>query len=113
MPELAIDYLIEKLNNVFVIPVDLGWDDIGSWEAIKNISTRISGNNNVVKGNNISIDNKDTLIYAQDKLIAVLGVKNLIVVDTKDAILICDKNSSQDVKKIIELLKNNKDTKYL
>lgn len=113
MPELAIDYLIEKLNSVFVIPVDLGWDDIGSWEAIKNISSRISGNDNIVKGNNISIDNKDTLIYAQDKLIAVLGVKNLIVVDTKDAILICDKNSSQDVKKIIELLKNNKDTKYL
>jgi len=113
MPELAIDYLIEKLNSVFVIPVDLGWDDIGSWEAIKNISSRISGDDNITKGNNISIDNKDTLIYAQDKLIAVLGVRNLIVVDTKDAILICDKNSSQDVKNIIELLKNNKDTKYL
>jgi mannose-1-phosphate guanylyltransferase len=108
MPELAFDYLVEKLNNVFVVPTDLGWDDIGSWEAIKNIIS--SGEIGVVveRGNHLGIDNHDSLIYAQDKLVCTIGLNNLVVVDTDDVLFVCNKSRSQDVKKMIEKLQNNK-----
>ncbi len=114
MPELAIDYLIEKLDTVFTIAADLGWNDIGSWQVIQEILSKETGLTNIERGNHIGIDNQDSLIYAQDKLIATIGLKNIIVVDTGDAILVCNKSRSQDVKKIIEKLETDKKyKKYL
>lgn len=114
MPEIAIDYLIEKLDTVFTFAADLGWDDIGSWKVIQEILSRNQKDNNVERGNHIGIDNQGSLIYAQEKLIATIGLKDIIVVDTGDAILVCDKSRSQDVKNIIEKLQNNKKyKKYL
>jgi mannose-1-phosphate guanylyltransferase len=114
MPELAFDYIVEKLKEVFVISSDLGWDDVGSWQVIQEIVSHINKTNNVTRGNHISIDDSGSLIYAQKKLIATIGLKDIIVVDTKDATLICDKHHSQDVKKIVEILeKNKKFNRYL
>lgn len=106
--ELAFDYLIEKLSTVFIVPADLGWDDIGSWEAIKNILSKNKKQENIVRGNHIGIDNQDSLIYAQDKLICTIGLNNLVVVDTKDVLFISNKSYSQDVKKLIDILKSDK-----
>jgi mannose-1-phosphate guanylyltransferase len=107
MPEIAIDYLLEELGTVFVAATDLGWDDVGNWESIKNIISSTTNEDVIERGNHIGIDNKNCLIYAQDRLIATIGLNDLIVVDTDDAILICDKNKTQDVKKITEMLKYN------
>ena len=108
MPELAFDYLVEKLSKVFVIPTDLGWDDIGSWEAIKNIVASGKVGAVVERGNHLGIDNSDSLIYAQDKLVCTIGLKNLVVVDTDDVLFVCNKSRSQDVKKLIEKLQGDK-----
>lgn len=108
IPELAFDYIVEDLEEVFVVPADLGWDDVGSWEAIKNIISSNSNTDIVERGHHIGIDNKDCLIYAQDKLIATIGLKNIVIVDTDDVVLVCDKSRSQDIKTIVEKLKEDK-----
>lgn len=108
MPELAIDYLIEKLNSVFVVTADLGWNDVGSWQVIQEILSKQNQVPNVERGNHVGIDNRGSLIYAQDKLIATIGLRNTIIVDTDDALLVCDKSRSQDVKKLIEKFKRTK-----
>jgi len=113
MPELAIDYIVEQLDKVSLIPADLGWDDIGSWQVLQEILADTQGVNVVEIGNHIGIDNKDCLVYAQDRLIATVGLDNIVVVDTPDATLICNKNRSQEVKKIIDKLKEKKLDQYL
>ena len=114
IPELAFDYIVEDLEDVFVVPADLGWDDVGSWEAIKNIISSTNNTDIVERGHHIGIDNKDCLIYAQDKLIATIGLKNIVIVDTDDVVLVCDKSRSQDIKTIVEKLKEDKNlTQYL
>lgn len=113
-PKLAIDYLIEKLDTVFTISADLGWNDIGSWQVIQEVLSKQTKKNNITRGNHVGIDNKDSLIYAQDKLIVTIGLEDIVIVDTDDAILVCNKSKSQDVKKIIEKFeKNKKYKKYL
>lgn len=113
MPDLAIDYIVEQLDKVSLIPADLGWDDIGSWQVLQEIMAGLSGKNVIERGNHLGLDNKNCLVYAQDKLIATVGLEDIIVVDTPDATLICHKNRSQDVKKIIDKLKEKKLDHYL
>lgn len=113
MPELAFDYIVEQLDKILLIPANLGWDDIGSWESLLNIMQNITGENTVERGNHLGIDNKNSLVYAQDKLVATIGLENIIVVDTPDVVLVCDKNRSQDVKKIIKTLKEKGRKEYL
>lgn len=113
MPDLAIDYIVEQLDNVSLIPADLGWDDIGSWQVLQEIMASLSGKNVIERGNHLGLDNKNCLVYAQDKLIATVGLEDIVVVDTPDATLICHKNRSQDVKKIIDKLKEKGLEEYL
>jgi mannose-1-phosphate guanylyltransferase len=97
----SIDYAIfEKTNKMAVLEADFGWSDVGSWSAVKDIQNL----NNVLKGDVKLINSENCLVYGNDKFIAGINLKNLIIVDTEDAILICDKNSSQDVKKIVTYL---------
>ncbi len=104
-PSVSIDYgIMEKAENIHILPGTFGWDDVGSWLAIERFH-KSNEFGNVVEGNVISIDTKDSILLGQDKLIAAVGIEDLIVVDTKDAILICDKDSTQDIKKVIENLK--------
>lgn len=102
---ISIDYgILEKAENIFVIPGTFGWDDVGSWLAMERIN-KTDDFNNVINGNIITIDTKNSIVQGADKLIALVGVENLIVVDTADAMLICNKMDANKIKKVIENLK--------
>jgi mannose-1-phosphate guanylyltransferase len=102
---ISIDYgIMEKSQDIFTVPGSFGWDDVGSWLAIERIR-KSNEFGNVVNGNVITIDSKECVIEAGTKLIATIGIKNLIIVDTDDATLICDKESAGDIKKVLENLK--------
>lgn len=109
----SIDYgVMEKAKDIYVLSGDFGWDDVGSWLAIERIK-QTDDNQNVLTGNVIAVNTKNTTIEGKDKLIAAVGLENIIVVDTDDATLICDKKHSGEIKKILEVLREKNDTKYL
>lgn len=109
----SIDYgIMEKADFIYTIPGSFGWDDVGSWLALERINTT-NEHGNVVEGNVITINSKNSIIQGEDKLIATIGIEDLIIVDTKDAILICNKQNTQDVKKVIENLKICNRNEYL
>jgi mannose-1-phosphate guanylyltransferase/mannose-6-phosphate isomerase len=103
---ISIDYaLMEKTKHAAVVPCSIGWSDIGSWNALGDlIPSDASGNS--IKGEAFLHDVKNCFIQADGRIIAAVGVENLIVIDTPDALLITDKTCSQDVKKIVGQLKN-------
>ena len=104
-PDDSIDYAVmEKTDRAVVIPLDAGWSDVGSWSSLWQVQEK-DGNNNVVKGDVILADTSDSFVYSEERLIAALGVDNLIVVDTKDALLVAHKDQVQEVKKIVEQIK--------
>lgn len=114
--KISIDYgLFEKLGSGdgLVIPADLGWVDVGTWELLYEGLT--AGNlENVTKGEVLLLDTKGSLIYGYDKkIVATIGLENLIIVDTPDALLVCPKDRAQDVKKLVEKLKEEGKNKYL
>lgn len=101
----SIDYgIMEKANNIYTIPGSFGWDDVGSWLSLERIN-KTNDDGNVIKGNVITINSKNSIIQARDKLIATIGIEDLVIVDAEDALLISNKNNTQDVKKVIENLK--------
>jgi mannose-1-phosphate guanylyltransferase len=107
LEKISIDYgVMEKSNDLLVIPADIGWNDIGNWGALKDVLSD-DNDTNVTKGNLITIDTKGSLIYGSKKPIATIGVKNMIIVDTEDILFICPKNKSADIKKIINHLKES------
>lgn len=109
----SIDYgIMEKAQHIYVLPGNFGWDDVGSWLALERIN-KTNEKGNIVKGNAITIDSKNSIIQAEKKLIAAIGIENLIIVDTEDALLICSKESTQDIKKVLENLKICNRTEYL
>ncbi len=105
MQSQSIDYgIMEKAKNIYIIPGAFGWDDVGSWLAVERIKkTNESGN--VVNGNVITVDTHNCIIQGEKKLIATVGLEDMIIVDTSDAMLICAKNSAGDIKKVLENLK--------
>lgn len=110
---VSIDYgVMEKAGNIYILPGSFGWDDVGSWLALE----RLQPSNefgNVVDGNAITVDTKSSIIQGGKKLIATVGVSDLIVVDTVDALLICDKGSAGNIKKVLENLRICNRTEYL
>jgi len=105
---ISIDYgIMEKLHRMYVLPVDLGWADVGHWRTVRDVLQRGS-RKNIVRGAHIgTADN--SLIYGYTKrLIATSGVHNLIIIDTDDALLICSEDQAQDVKKLVDELKAKK-----
>ena len=112
-PSISIDYgIMERSQNIYTIPGTFGWDDVGSWLAVERIK-KSNEAGNIVNGNAITIDTKNCIIQAENKLIATVGLKDLIIVDTEDATLICDKESTADIKKILENLKICNRNEYL
>ncbi|MGI2039040.1 mannose-1-phosphate guanylyltransferase/mannose-6-phosphate isomerase [Shewanella frigidimarina] len=104
-PDDSIDYAVmEKTESSMVIPMDAGWSDVGSWSALWEVSEK-DENNNVIKGDVISVNSTHNYLYSANKLIAVVGIDNLVVVETKDAILVAHKEQVQDVKTIVNHLK--------
>ncbi|TQR43700.1 mannose-1-phosphate guanylyltransferase [Paenibacillus popilliae] len=113
MPDQSIDYgIMEKARDIFVIPCDFGWDDVGSWTALERINT-VDENGNVIKGNAINIDTNNCILESDGKLIATLGVEDLIVINTDDITLVCTKEKAQEIKKIIKELREQKLEQYL
>jgi len=101
----SIDYAVmEKTDKMVLLPIDFGWIDLGSWQAIEEI-IRKDKNGNIFKGNFIDIGSKDTLVWSDNRLVATLGLDNTVIVNTKDALLVCSKDRVQDVKKIVWKLK--------
>jgi mannose-1-phosphate guanylyltransferase len=114
MPEESIDYgVMEKAHNIYVIPCIFGWDDVGSWTALDRINER-DEHGNVIRGNILNMDTKRCIIESNNgKLIATLGIEDLIVVDTDDVTLICSKDKAQEVKQLLKELRMQKKEQYL
>lgn len=105
MQSESIDYgIMERASNIYTIPGSFGWDDVGSWLAVERIN-KTNEDGNVIKGNVITIDTKKSIIQAQDKLIATVGIKNVIIINTDDVLLIANKEDAHNIKKVIENLK--------
>jgi mannose-1-phosphate guanylyltransferase len=111
MPSIAIDYAVaEKSKNFYVVHGDFSWTDIGDWKEVWENSKKDDAGNVIITGDEkggevINIDTTDALIHSDGRLIAAIDVDNLIIVDTKEALLICSKSHAQSVKKIVERLK--------
>ena len=113
IPSESIDYgILEKAQNIYVIPGNFGWDDVGSWLSLERIN-KTNQDGNVINGNVISIKTSNSIIQGADKLIATIGLEDIIIVDTEDAILICNKDNTQEVKEVINNLKICNRTEYL
>jgi mannose-1-phosphate guanylyltransferase / mannose-6-phosphate isomerase len=105
VPEVSIDYAVmEKCEHAAVVPCDLGWTDVGSWTALSDLSPPdVSGNR--VEGEALLVDVKNCYLRGGERMIGAVGVENLIVIDTPDALLVADKGRAQDVKQIYAELK--------
>lgn len=109
----SIDYgIMEKAKNIYILSGSFGWDDVGSWLAVGRLKTS-NEFGNVINGNVVSVNTKNCIIQGEEKLIATIGLSDLIVVDSTDAILICEKNSAGDIKKVLENLRICNRTQYL
>jgi mannose-1-phosphate guanylyltransferase len=104
--------IMEKSRRVAVVPTDVGWSDVGSWATLLDLlpSNRES---NVVVGDHVGVDTNSSLLYSPNRLIATVGLTDMIVVDTEDAILVCPKERAQEVKHLVEALRKNNKHKYL
>ncbi len=117
-PKISIDYAVsEKLKKFLCIQATFNWTDIGNWEEIYKNFTKDSSGNAIYatrgKGQYLGVNAENNLMVLDKQLVVTVGVSNLLVVDTPDAILICNKNDNQAVKQVVEMLKEQKLTKYL
>jgi mannose-1-phosphate guanylyltransferase/mannose-6-phosphate isomerase len=104
LESISVDYgIMERSDRVAVIPADMGWSDVGSWETVRELLDRDRAGN-VLQGDVLALDTRNSLVRAGDRLVATLGVEGLVVVDTADAVLVCDEKRSQDVREIAERL---------
>lgn len=109
----SIDYgIMEKANGIYTLPGSFGWDDVGSWNAVERIQP-VNEFGNVVNGNAVTVDTKRCIIQGGNKLIATVGLEDIIIVDTDDALLVCEKGDAGEIKKVLENLKICNRTEYL
>jgi mannose-1-phosphate guanylyltransferase/mannose-6-phosphate isomerase len=105
---ISIDYAImEKAKKVAIMPVDIAWSDVGSWEAVAKLSKKDEQKNSFM-GDVEAFDVENCYIYSQEKMVAAMGVKDLIIVALKDVVLVANRNKSQEVKKLFEILKEKR-----
>jgi mannose-1-phosphate guanylyltransferase/mannose-6-phosphate isomerase len=104
---ISIDYgIMEKTNKAVVVPVEIGWNDLGSFDSFYEVFAK-DEKSNITDSENIVIDSENNLIYSEKgKLVATVGLEDTIVIDNKDALLICKKNSSQGVKEVVKILQD-------
>lgn len=105
--------LMERAAKVAVVPVDMGWNDVGSWTAIHEINPQDEKGNVVLGAEHLAIDTKGTLVQGNGRLIATIGLEDIVIVDSDDALLVCTKDKVQDIKKVVEWLKENGRTELL
>lgn len=113
IPKISIDYgIMERADHVLVISADFGWNDIGSLDMLS-IMKEADENGNISYGEQMLIDTKNCIIYGNDSMIATIGLSDLMIVQTKDALLVCPKDRAQDVKTVVETLKEQGKDQYL
>ncbi len=113
IPKISIDYgIMERADKVLVLIGEFGWNDVGSWDALQALYEP-DEDGNVIYGEQVHLDTKNCISYAKSKLIAALGVEDLIIVEADDAILVCHKDKAQEVKNIVEQLKVEGKEQYL
>lgn len=108
VPNITIDYgVMERADRVAVVPLDAGWSDVGTWSSLSDCLPSDAAGNVVLQGDHVALDTSGTIIYSHraDRVIATIGLHDFVVVDTGDALLICPKDRAQDVKKIVDTLK--------
>jgi len=104
LEKISIDYAIfEKAEKMAVLTGDFGWSDVGNWNTVKDIQSKTT-TSNITKGDVLLIDSTDNLVISPKKLIAGIGLEKMIIVDTDDALLVCPKSQSQNIKKIVQQL---------
>ena len=109
----SIDFgIMEKADHIYTIPGSFGWDDVGSWLAVERIN-ETDDENNFIDGDVITVDSKRTTVCGGKRLIAAIGTRDIIIVDTDDVLLVCSKNNTQDVKKVIAQLKEQERTEFI
>jgi len=110
---ISIDYgIMEKSSHVYTIKSSFGWNDVGSWDEIYNISEK-DADGNVKKGRTVTINSKNNLILNDQRIAALIGVEDLLVVDTDNGLLICKRGDSQSVKEVVEYLRRKNLDQYL
>jgi mannose-1-phosphate guanylyltransferase/mannose-6-phosphate isomerase len=112
-PSDSIDYAVmEKTQHAVVVPADIGWSDVGSWSALHEVQPK-DGNGNVTRGD-VYLDNvSGSLVRAESRIVAVVGVQDVVVVETNDAVLVAHKDQVQRVKQIVDHLKSQDRTEHL
>lgn len=106
MPSISIDYaVLEKSERVAMVPLEVTWSDIGSWENVYELLDK-DEQQNAIQGDAVTLHTTNSLILAQSRLVATIGVKDFLIVETEDVVLIADKKEAQQVKQIVEQLKH-------
>jgi len=112
-PDESVDYAVmEKTESAVVVPLDAGWNDVGSWSALWSELDK-DKNNNATRGDVITETTCNSLIHSSDRLVSTIGLDNIVIVDTPDAVLVANKDSVQDVKSIVAQLKESKRTEHI
>jgi mannose-1-phosphate guanylyltransferase/mannose-6-phosphate isomerase len=113
MPSISIDYgVLEKSDRVSLISCDIGWNDVGSWQAVHEISAK-DENGNSLQGNVIAVGSKNSLVRAEKRLVAVIGVEDLCVIETADAVLISKSDQTQRVREVVDALQEKGATEHV
>jgi mannose-1-phosphate guanylyltransferase/mannose-6-phosphate isomerase len=113
MPSISIDYgVLEKSDRVSLIPCDIGWNDVGSWQAVHDIAAK-DENGNALQGNVIAVGCKNSLIRAEKRLVAAVGVEDLCVIETADAVLISKNDQTQRVREVVDALHEKGATEHI
>jgi mannose-1-phosphate guanylyltransferase len=107
-PNKSIDYAVmERTKNGIVVPLDAKWSDVGSWSSLWDLKPK-DNNNNVNEGDVFLEDVNNTYTYSSNRLVSVIGVSNLVIIDTQDALLVTDKQQTHNIKKIVKRLQNDR-----
>jgi mannose-1-phosphate guanylyltransferase len=110
---ISIDYgVMEKADNVYVVTGTFGWSDVGSWRTLEKM-IKPDQHDNSFQGNTVAIESSNNIVIGNKRLVALLHVDDLVVVETEDALLICSKDKTQEVRKIIDHLKDKGKEEYL
>jgi mannose-1-phosphate guanylyltransferase/mannose-6-phosphate isomerase len=107
LPNISIDYgLLEQADNVAVVPADMGWSDLGSWEALYQERAR-DDNDNMIQGDVVALNSRGNLLWSDHGMLATLGLENIAVVQTRDATLVCPRDQTADLKQLVARVREN------
>ena len=110
----SIDFgLMEKAEDVAVVPLDAGWNDVGNWAALYDELSQSTRDNVIINAQHLNVDSHGVLVQGNGRPVATIGLQDVVVIDAGDAILVCAKDKTQDVKKIVDQLKSENQGEYL